>query len=103
MNSEAAQQKQYPVLVLMGVSGSGKSTVGGMLAGAMGWDLQEGDDLHPQANIDKMATGHPLNDEDRWPWLDKIAVWIKSHTDAGPAGHRHVFGTQAELPRRASR
>lgn len=86
MNSEAAQQKQYPVLVLMGVSGSGKSTVGGMLAGAMGWDLQEGDDLHPQANIDKMATGHPLNDEDRWPWLDKIAVWIKSHTDAGQPG-----------------
>ena len=86
MNSEAAQQKQYPVLVLMGVSGSGKSTVGGMLAGAMGWDLQEGDDLHPQANIDKMATGHPLNDDDRWPWLDKIAVWIKSHTDAGQPG-----------------
>lgn len=86
MNTEAAQQKQYPVLVLMGVSGSGKSTVGGMLAGAMGWDLQEGDDLHPQANIDKMATGHPLNDEDRWPWLDKIAVWIKSHTDAGQPG-----------------
>ncbi|MCD2106311.1 MULTISPECIES: gluconokinase [Rhodococcus] len=86
MNSEAAQQKQYPVLVLMGVSGSGKSTVGGMLAGAMGWDLQEGDDLHPQANIDKMATGHPLNDEDRWPWLDKIAVWIKGHTDAGQPG-----------------
>ncbi|WP_424809740.1 gluconokinase [Rhodococcus sp. 27YEA15] len=70
----------------MGVSGSGKSTVGGMLAGAMGWDLQEGDDLHPQSNIDKMAAGHPLDDDDRWPWLEKIAHWIREHTDAGRPG-----------------
>ncbi|KJF24316.1 gluconokinase [Rhodococcus sp. AD45-ID] len=84
MTEKAAQKN--PVLVVMGVSGSGKSTVGGMIAGAMGWDLQEGDDLHPQANIEKMATGHPLNDDDRWPWLDKIAQWITQHTDAGQPG-----------------
>lgn len=84
MTEKAAQKN--PVLVVMGVSGSGKSTVGGMIAGAMGWDLQEGDDLHPQANIDKMATGHPLNDDDRWPWLDKIAQWITQHADAGQPG-----------------
>ncbi|MDV8065051.1 gluconokinase [Rhodococcus sp. IEGM 1366] len=84
MTEKAAQKN--PVLVVMGVSGSGKSTVGGMIAGAMGWDLQEGDDLHPQANIEKMATGHPLNDDDRWPWLDKIAHWITQHTDAGQPG-----------------
>ncbi|MCE4267995.1 gluconokinase [Rhodococcus globerulus] len=84
MTEKAAQKN--PVLVVMGVSGSGKSTVGGMIAGAMGWDLQEGDDLHPQANIEKMATGHPLNDDDRWPWLDKIAQWITQHADAGQPG-----------------
>ena len=84
MTEKAAQKN--PVLVVMGVSGSGKSTVGGMIAGAMGWDLQEGDDLHPQANIEKMATGHPLNDDDRWPWLAKIALWITQHTDAGQPG-----------------
>lgn len=65
-----------PVLVVMGVSGSGKSTVAGLLAGRTGWPLLEGDDVHPQANVDKMAAGHPLNDDDRWPWLDAIADWI---------------------------
>ena len=103
MNSEAAQQKQYPVLVLMGVSGSGKSTVGGMLAGAMGWDLQEGDDLHPQG--EHRQDGDRASVERRRPLalarqdrrLDQEPYRRRS------AGHRHVFGTQAELPRRASR
>ena len=53
---------QPPVLVLMGVSGCGKSTVAGLLAGRLGWDLEEGDDLHPAANVDKMASGHQLDD-----------------------------------------
>jgi gluconokinase len=75
-----------PVLVLMGVSGSGKSTVAGILAGQLGWDLAEGDDLHPPANVAKMAAGHPLDDEDRWPWLDKVAAWIRQHTAAGRPG-----------------
>lgn len=77
---------QHPVLVLMGVSGSGKSTVAGILAGALRWDLQEGDDLHPESNVEKMASGVPLTDEDRWPWLDVIAEWIREHTSQGEPG-----------------
>ncbi|MCW2495525.1 gluconokinase [Jatrophihabitans sp.] len=75
-----------PVLVLMGVSGSGKSTVAALLAGRLGWDFEEGDDLHPAANIAKMAAGHPLDDADRAPWLAKVAAWIREHTEAGKPG-----------------
>ena len=75
-----------PVLVLMGVSGSGKSTVAAILAGRLGWDFEEGDDMHPPANVAKMAAGHPLDDEDRWPWLDKVAAWIRQHAEAGRPG-----------------
>jgi gluconokinase len=75
-----------PVLVVMGVSGSGKSTVAAILAGRLGWDFEEGDDLHPPANVAKMAAGHPLDDEDRWPWLDKVAAWIRQHAEAGRPG-----------------
>lgn len=64
------------VIVVMGVSGCGKSTIGRALADALGWDFQEGDTLHPQANIDKMSAGISLDDDDRWPWLDRIAEWI---------------------------
>src|SRR3954452_7396356 len=74
------------VLVIMGVSGTGKSTVAGLLAGRLGWDLEEGDDLHPPANVTKMHAGEPLTDEDRWPWLAKIAAWIREHTEAGRPG-----------------
>ncbi|MGI8879337.1 MAG: gluconokinase [Jatrophihabitans sp.] len=77
---------QLPVLVLMGVSGSGKSTVAGLLAGRLGWDFEEGDDLHPPANVAKMAAGHPLDDEDRGPWLANVAAWITDHTAAGEPG-----------------
>lgn len=70
------------VLVIMGVSGSGKSTVAGLLAGWLGWELAEGDDMHPPANVAKMASGHPLTDADRWPWLDRVAAWIREHTAA---------------------
>lgn len=75
-----------PVLVLMGVSGCGKSTLAGVLAGRLGWDLAEGDDLHPAENVAKMAAGHPLTDADRWPWLDRVAAWIRQHTDNGAPG-----------------
>jgi gluconokinase len=74
------------VLVVMGVSGSGKTTVAALLAGRLGWDLQEGDDLHPPANVAKMHAGHPLTDEDRWPWLDDVAAWIRAHTSTGRPG-----------------
>ena len=75
-----------PVLVIMGVSGGGKSTVAGLLAGGLGWDLAEGDDMHPAANIAKMAAGHPLDDADRWPWLARVADWIGVRTAADRPG-----------------
>ena len=81
-----ADHAQQPVLVIMGVSGSGKSTVAAILAGQLGWDLEEGDDLHPAANVAKMHAGTPLTDEDRWPWLDLVADWITEHTRAGLPG-----------------
>lgn len=81
-----ADSGQQPVLVIMGVSGSGKSTVAGVLAGQLGWDLAEGDDMHPDANVEKMRAGHALTDEDRWPWLEIIASWIAEHTLAGSPG-----------------
>ena len=70
----------------MGVSGCGKSTVAGLLAGWLGWDLVEGDDLHPAANIAKMSAGKPLDDTDRWPWLGRVAEWIHAETAAGRPG-----------------
>lgn len=70
----------------MGVSGCGKSTVAGVLAGRLGWDFAEGDDLHPAANVAKMAAGHPLDDADRRPWLANVAGWITDHTAAGEPG-----------------
>jgi gluconokinase len=75
-----------PILVVMGVAGTGKSTVAGMLAGRLNWALEEGDDLHPAANVAKMSAGIPLNDEDRWPWLDAIAAWINNQTIRGEPG-----------------
>lgn len=81
-----AKTAQQPVLVIMGVSGSGKSTVAALVAGRLGWDLAEGDDLHPAANVAKMQAGQPLTDGDRWPWLESIADWIRAHTAAGTPG-----------------
>jgi gluconokinase len=70
-------------IVVMGVSGSGKTSVAVELARRLGWDYVEGDDLHPAANVAKMAGGHPLDDEDRWPWLRRIAEVIGEHEAAG--------------------
>jgi gluconokinase/shikimate kinase len=70
----------------MGVSGSGKSTVAGLVASRLGWELAEGDDLHPPANVAKMHSGQPLTDDDRWPWLESIADWIRAHTASGIPG-----------------
>ena len=77
---------QQPVLVIMGVAGCGKSTVAALLAGQLGWDFQEGDDLHSAENVEKMASGQPLTDDDRWPWLDAVASWIREHDFAGIPG-----------------
>src|SRR2546429_9604370 len=74
------------VLVLMGVSGCGKTTVGAIVAGRLGWPFEEGYALHPQANIEKMAAGRPLTDADREPWLAKVVGWIDERLDAGENG-----------------
>ena len=81
-----------PILLLMGVSGSGKTTIGAMLAGRLGWTYAEADDFHPPANVEKMHAGIPLTDEDRRPWLDATADWMK--TPDGP-GRRDVLGAEA--------
>jgi gluconokinase len=60
-------------LVVMGVSGSGKSTIADQLAERLGWRFEDGDRFHPASNVAKMSAGHPLTDEDRWPWLQAIA------------------------------
>jgi gluconokinase len=70
-------------LVFMGVSGTGKSAVGKPVAEQLGCVFAEGDDFHPQANIDKMSGGTPLTDEDRWPWLERLAGWTGEHAEAG--------------------
>jgi gluconokinase len=75
-----------PILIVMGVAGTGKSTLAGLLAERLNWELQEGDDLHPPANVAKMSVGIPLDDDDRWPWLDAIAAWIKVKTKSGEPG-----------------
>ncbi|GAB2767110.1 gluconokinase [Streptomyces bullii] len=72
-----------PLVVVMGVSGSGKTTVGQLLAQRLGVPYAEGDDFHPAPNVAKMRAGHPLDDEDRRPWLDKIAQWLADHADSG--------------------
>jgi gluconokinase len=70
-------------LVVMGVSGSGKTTLAMAAAERLGWPFAEGDDLHPAANVEKMRSGTPLDDDDRWPWLDAVAGWIGEHEGAG--------------------
>jgi gluconokinase len=70
-------------IVVMGVSGSGKSTVGAALAGRMRVPFEDADDLHPPANIAKMTRGEPLDDDDRWPWLERIGEWLVEHADGG--------------------
>jgi carbohydrate kinase (thermoresistant glucokinase family) len=74
------------VLVVMGVSGSGKSTIAAMLAHRLRWIYEDGDWLHPKSNIEKMHHGEPLDDADRWPWLHAIADWIDSTRKAGHHG-----------------
>jgi gluconokinase len=74
------------VVVVMGVSGSGKSTIAAMLAHRMHWVYEDGDWFHPRSNIEKMHSGIPLTDEDRWPWLEAIAAWIDATRKAGSHG-----------------
>lgn len=71
------------IVVVMGVSGSGKTTLATGIARRLGWDFQEGDELHPPANVEKMSRGEPLTDEDRWPWLAAIGRWMDDRVAAG--------------------
>lgn len=70
-------------IVVMGVAGSGKTTVAALLAGRLGASFAEGDDFHSPANVAKMAAGHPLDDDDRWPWLQGIRDWLAKELAEG--------------------
>lgn len=74
------------MLVVMGVSGVGKTTLGEALAARLGWAFIDGDALHPQANIDKMSAGIPLTDADRGPWLESVAAWIDARREENRPG-----------------
>ena len=76
-------QATPPILLIMGVSGSGKSTIGALLAGRLRWPYAEADDFHPAENLRKMRAGEPLTDEDRLPWLHAIGAWIDEQIAAG--------------------
>jgi gluconokinase len=71
------------ILIVAGVSGSGKTTVGAMLAGRLGWRFADADEFHPAANIEKMRGGIPLTDDDRWPWLRAIGAWMDERIARG--------------------
>jgi gluconokinase len=87
------------VILLMGVSGSGKTTVGRRLAGELGWDFADADDFHPPANIAKMSGGHPLDDADRAPWL----AALRAHIDGCLAHGKNAVVTCSALKARYRR
>ncbi|MGO8882317.1 MAG: gluconokinase [Streptosporangiaceae bacterium] len=80
------------IIIVAGVSGSGKSTVGALLAGRLGWAFADGDSFHPAANVTRMAAGIPLTDDDRWPWLAAIGAWMD---EQAAAGHSAVVACSA--------
>jgi gluconokinase len=82
----AVPVENVAVLVVMGVSGSGKSTIASMLAHRLHWIYEDGDWFHPKSNIEKMHHGEPLDDNDRWPWLHAIADWIDQTRRSGRHG-----------------
>jgi gluconokinase len=81
----ASSRKAPCALIIMGVSGSGKTTIADKLAERLGWTCEDGDKYHPKSNVEKMSAGHPLTDEDRWPWLNAIADEIERVCSA--SGH----------------
>jgi gluconokinase len=92
---EASSATPTTTVVVMGVSGSGKSTVAEGLVDRLGWEFAEGDDFHPTENVAKMRAGTPLDDEDRWPWLRTLAGWIGEREQTG----RSVVVTCSALKR----
>jgi carbohydrate kinase (thermoresistant glucokinase family) len=83
--TEGASPPAPKAVIVMGVSGCGKSTVGALLALHLRWEFEDADWFHPAANVDKMHNGIPLTDEDRWPWLNAVAAWIDKTRRSG--GH----------------
>ena len=77
------QYVRLVIVIVAGVSGSGKTTVGALLAGRLGWRFADADDFHPAANVAKMRAGIPLTDADRWPWLRAIAAWMDERIARG--------------------
>ncbi len=90
--SRAAARTSPRVIVLMGVSGCGKSTTAKRLGAALDWPFRDADTFHPPANIQKMSAGQPLTDADRWPWLGAIAKWID---ESRAAGHHGIVACSA--------
>lgn len=84
--------RHTPQIVVMGVSGSGKSTVGAQLADVLGVPFIDGDGLHPESNIEKMAAGTPLTDADRWPWLAEVGRVLR---DSGESGEGAIVACSA--------
>src|SRR3954452_632160 len=77
--AEQTGRPRTTTIVVMGVSGSGKSTVAAELVSRLGWDFAEGDEFHPPENVEKMRAGTPLTDDDRWPWLRRLAGGVGAH------------------------
>jgi gluconokinase len=75
-----------PLILVMGVSGAGKSTIGALLAARLGVAFADADQFHPPENIRKMTAGVPLTDSDRWPWLDAIGAWLDARAAEGMGG-----------------
>jgi gluconokinase len=83
MHEDFLNRLSTVILIVAGVSGSGKTTVGTLLAERLGWRFADADEFHPAANIEKMQAGIPLTDDDRWPWLHAIAAWMDERIAAG--------------------
>jgi gluconokinase len=83
LTSSKGEKSAPSILVVMGVSGSGKTTIGKLLSQRLGWPYRDADEFHPKANIEKMKNGVPLTDDDRWPWLRAIAAFIDEERSRG--------------------
>jgi gluconokinase len=84
--SAADKNSKPSIILLMGVAGSGKTTTGERLSRTLGWAFRDADSFHPAANVEKMKSGVPLTDADRWPWLDAIGAWMDDQKGQGMPG-----------------